>query len=517
MTRCLQALTAVAVVLAAAAAASPLTDMERDIIRVSEGIVELFGRHSDDIWPGYDLSEQPFLVYIPGQFALLMNCGDGADGFEPYPGDWPALRGQVCCSRGQVGNLVGQLAFGFDAGGVTTVAVGFPDSLPPSFDDLELKMLGYIVHEAFHEYQSAAFGETEWAREQMYPIEDAENAALACLEMVLLSDAVQAAWAGDDDRVRRSTGQFVAVRDHRWDRADSFVETFERGKETTEGTARYVELRCLDLARGLDYESSVPGADPLGVNLKHAAMPGSLLDNFRGSMLDGAVPVEDLPRNRIYPVASAQAFLLDYLEVDWKQEVERSTSDFTYARLLRSGLALDEERYAELLEEAKTRYDYPGLLAAAARAIAGHRSSYEEALASFEDRGGTRIAIRFDANGLGRSRSTSATRLVVDRGSRELCGHYDVYTLERDGTFFELHDSGLLEENDYDGHGKTVVFRSPVVEAMAVDGNALAPDVARSATFTSIEIVGEGFELKHDGPGSVEVGEGNIVVDLIPR
>ncbi len=504
-----------------------LTDMELDILRACEGVIRLFASHAGDIWPGYDLARQPFLVYIPERWALLLNCGNAAEGFGPPPPSWPEVSADVCFREGQVGNLVGQLAFGYDAGGVRTVAVGFPESMPESFEDLELKMFGYIVHEAFHEYQDQVFGDIEWAREQEYPIEDVENAALAYLEMALLVEAIEAAWADDADLANEATAQFVAVRAHRWARADSFIATYEGGKETREGTARYVELRCLDFARALDYESSVPDAPPLRRGLEHAALPGFLLEDFRGSMLDGAIPMEDLPRNRIYPVASAQGFLLDYFDVDWKREAERSTPDFAYAPLLGERLGLSQEDLTALLESARARHGYPDLLAAAGRSIESHLAAYREALAVFEQQQGNRIEIAFDTNGLYRSRSTSARRLVVDRGSHELCDRYDVYTLERDGTFFELHDVGLLEENDYDGYRKTVVFYAPSVETVTVDGDAITAPASAAPVpderdadvrhFNALRIVGDGFELTHEGPGTIALAAGSIVVNLTTK
>jgi hypothetical protein len=534
MTRTLLILVAaVAVLTVSATTAAPLeaddalTDMELDILRVCEGVIQLFARHAADIWPGYDLSERPFLVYIPERWALLLNCGNAAKGFGPPPLNWPDLDAEVCFKKGQVGNLVGQLAFGYDAGGVRTVAVGFPESMSESFKDLKLKMFGYVVHEAFHEYQNEVFGDIEWAREQKYPIEDVENAALAYLEMALLVDAVEAAWADDADLASEATAQFVAVRAHRWARADSFIATYEGGKETREGTARYVELRCLDFARVLDYESSAPGAPPLRDDLAHAALPGYLLDDFRDSMVDGAIPMEDLPRNRIYPVASAQGLLLDYFDADWQPEAERSTSDFTYARMLGERLELTEGDYAALIEAAKARHGYPELLAAAGSSIENHLAAYGEALAVFEQQQGSRIEIAFDTNGLYRSRSTSARRLVVDRGAHELCDRYDVYTLERDGTFFELHDVGLLEVNDYDAYGKTVVFYATSVETVTVDGDAIAAPASAAPVpnerdaevrrFTALRIAGDGFELTHEGPGTIALAAGSIVVDLTAK
>ncbi len=145
----------------------------------------------------------------------------------------------------------------------------------------------------------------------------------------------------------------------------------------------------------------------------------------------------------------------------------------------------------------------------------------------FEQQQGSRIEIAFDTNGLYRSRATSATRLVVDRGAHELCDRYNVYTLERDGTFFELHDVGLLEVNDYDGYRKTVIFHAPGVETITVDGDAItAPASAAPVVderepearhFTALRIVGNGFELTHYGPGTITVDASGMVVDLTAK
>jgi hypothetical protein len=512
-----------------APARSELTEMQRDVLRVCEGVVKLFDRHADEIWPGFDLSSQPFLVYIPNQVALLVNCEGSVEDYAAYPPGWPDLGARVCFREGPVEKLAGQLVFGYDAGGVRTVAIGFPESLPVSFEDPELKMLGYVVHEVFHEHQDQVFGEIEWAREQEYPVEDVENAALAYLEMALLVDAVDSAWADDHDAASEAIAQFTAVRDLRWGRTDDFVRIYEGGKETREGTARYVELKCLDLAGGMEYASSIPDAPPLHGALAHGRLPGSLLVDFRDSMVDGAVPVEDLPRNRIYPVAGAQAFLLDYLGVEWKPEAEGSTADFTYAGLLRDQLGLDEEVYPSLVETAMATHDYPMLVAAAEREVAGHRARYDDAVAAFEAQTGTRIEIRFNSNGLYRSRVTSAPKIVVDRGLHEFCSRYDVYTLERDETFFTLSDSGLLEVNEYDDYAKTVVFCAPSVSKIVVDGTAvdaspegrLDLDGSGSAgsgtvfrSFSTLNIVGDGFELTHEGSGTVRGTSDGIEVDL---
>jgi hypothetical protein len=514
-----------------------LSSTDRTVLSVCEGIGALFHAHAEEIWPGYDLSRRPLVIYIPDRWALLLNgsCEGDTTGFGPPPAAWPDVGIDLCYRAGTVGNLVGQLVFGYELCGTQTVAIGFPDSLPP-LEDVEAKAFGYIVHEAFHQYQDEHFGQIEWAREQLYPIEDVENAALAYLEMALLTEALQQAHDGNRDLASTATFEFLAIRRHRWERADEFIRVYESGKEVREGTARYVELRSLSLAGSLTYTPSVPGADPLPSRLRSAALPASLLQDLAQSMVDGTVPIEDMPRNRIYPVACAQALLLDYFSGDasddsggseaddWKAIAEKSTGSFTFAELLEERLGLSEGDYPRLVERVKAERDYPGLLAAAAGAIGRHLEGYRAAIAIFESQPGLRIEITFDANGLYRSRVSSARKLVTDRGANEFCERYDVYTLQREGTFFELHDAPLLERNDYAAKLKTVAFYAPAVDEAVVSGGpapALSAlhgrDSVEPEPFSSIELRGAGFELRHAGAGAVEAGEGILRVDLTAR
>jgi hypothetical protein len=527
---------------------------DRTVLSVCEGIVRLYGSRADEIWPGYDLSARPFVVYVPDRWAVALNttCDGSPPGFGPPPAAWPGLGTDFCYAPGTVENLAGQLVFGYEIGDTETVAIGFPGSLADMTDVVPMAF-GYITHEAFHQYQDEHFGDIAWAREQLYPIDDAENSALAYLEMLLLTDALQSVAADDMDGAREATSRFLAVRAHRWERADDFIPVYEGGKEVREGTARYVEHRSLDLARSLDRPSSIPGVGTLGPAFQGSALPGNLLDDFSDSMIDGAVPVDDMPRNRIYPVACAQGLLLDYFDAapdeqeavpgaqkgggrgsrgaapappgGWKRAAEESTSTFVFADLLAQRLGLLAEDYPALLERALSEHDFATLVEAAQQAIGRHQDRYRSAMADFESQEGRRIEITFDANGLYRSRHSSGPKLVTDRGANEFCEHYNVYTLQREGTFFELHDSAVLEQNDYDARLKTIIFYAPVItraelsgDSAPVSGLLVVPPPESESTaehsFTSIELAGEGFELTYEGEGTITADAEAVAIDL---
>jgi len=49
------------------------TKFEEAVLSVTGEVVQLFKERADEIWPGYDLSEQVFVVYIPDKLVLAVN------------------------------------------------------------------------------------------------------------------------------------------------------------------------------------------------------------------------------------------------------------------------------------------------------------------------------------------------------------------------------------------------------------------------------------------------------------
>ncbi len=486
-------LIAAAAVCSSGTATAALSQDDESALRVCEGVIQFFEQHPDVVWPGYSLAERPFVVYVPGRWAVLLNHHGEVDGFGPPPEEWPGLGTSVLHHAGQLGNLVGQLAFYHEVGDLTTVAVGLPGEFSLPVDEAERRYFGYVVHEAFHQYQYEVWSEVPWAREQLYPIEDTANAALAYLEMLILLDALDALERGDDEGCRSSVERFLSVRGHRWESAAPFVTMYERGKEASEGSARYVELLTLELMGETEYVSSVDGTtSPLREGLGSATMLELLRDGFEERMGDGFIPTADLPRNRIYAVGCAQGVLLDHYGIEWKSRVERETESFAYADLLRRGLGIDEAALVGRFVEAMDLYDYTGALVATESEIGRYLDGYQDALREFDGQPGRRVSVSLDSSGVSRSRVSKGERWVVERGTRSLCTGYEVYTLEKDGLFLQVDNASLLEENDWERRLKTVTFFVPGKMAALLDGGATALPSEGEVRFESVAIVAEG-------------------------
>lgn len=490
-----------------------LTDDDYAALKICEGVIQLFKQFPNSAWPGYDLTQKPFIFYMPGKWALLFNYSKETDGFTAYPEDWPDLGTDVLYHQGQYKNLAGQLAFNLSVDTIKATATNY--SKKSTVD-----LVAFIVHENFHQYQFDAFGEIPWEREERYPIEDRQNTALAYLEMRLLMDALQMAKAEDKVNCREYMKQFVAVRDHRWEQADPFVARYEQEQELKEGTAKYVELKSIDLMTGVKYKSSLSGlTSPLLEDFSSIPMPEYLLADFQKRITGNSISPEDVPRNRIYPVGSAQGFLLDYLKIDWKGKAQQAGSGFTYAQLFRDNLGMEEYESEEFLKKAKDNYDYEKALALTDALIREYLSGFNEALESFEAQDGYRIEINLSSKNLRRSRSSTAKKWRVDKGTRELCRHFNIYVLETvlDNTLLlQVHDTGLLEQNDWDVRIRKVTFFIPEITSISLDGKSLKLAEDTQYQFKNIEMFGKNLKFNYSKDGTIIITDHRVRINLIP-
>lgn len=488
---------------------SNLTEDEYSVLKVCEGVIQLFEQFPDSIWLGYDLSRQPFIVYFPEKWALLINYSKEADGFKPYPEDWPRIGENVLYYEGQYRDLAGQLAFYVPVDTIEVAAVGYREHS-------QMELFKYIVHEAFHEYQYDKFGEIPWEREQKYPIQDRENTALACLEMHLLTDALKASKADMREKCLEYVRQFVAVRDYRWNRADPFIRKYEQGQEINEGTAKYVESKSVSLLAGLKYESTMTDpAGPILDQFSSVTMPELIMRDMRERFTGKSISPEDVPRNRIYSVGSAQGYLLDYFDIDWKAEAQQAGSTYTFAGLFKEHLDIDDSQMRQLFDNARANYNYEGILASSDTLVNEYVDGFKAALESFESQTGYRMEIDLKSNGVMRSRHSRSKKWVVDNGTRELCGHFNIYTLTKNELLLQVENTALLEQNDWDKKTKKVVFFIPEIASINLNGEPVKPTDGIKYRFDKIEILGPNMKFSYSKSGTA-IFEGNRVsINLI--
>ena len=508
------------VILAAAACGTPrarLSGHELAVLEATEAAAHLFKQNPGAVWPGYDLSRQPFIVYVPDKWALLLNApaGNAVEGFSSVPSGWPDLGIPALYHEGQYKDLVGQLAFALPVAGFEVAAVGIPEGLVPDQAFPNPGMMDFIIHENFHEFQDKSFGEIPWAREERYPILDEGNTALAYLEMALLRDALAPAYARDRARLEGLVRLFAAVRKERWEKGPPFVRSYEQGQEIREGTAQYVQMRCVDLLKDLDYQSSVNGR---GVRdaLKEFSPLAIRSKDFETRMKGSTVQPDDMIRNRIYPVGATLGFLADALGISWKDAAQKAGPDFAFHDVLAAGSAPDGRSGPALVEELKRRYGYEGILAATRAAIAAYKRDFDEALGAFEAQPGIRVEIGFSYRSLSRSRVGAGRKWVLDAGAVSLGRTYRVFTLKNDVLTLETKDNGVLEHDDWDARRKQAAFFAPEITVLAIDGEAGAFAPSLSREFKTLDLAGPNFAISVKRSGAILVSGRTVKVKLEP-
>lgn len=516
----MRTVTAVCLCLAAASTSALAQDVPRPAsddsasLAAVAAVVDVFRRSGDAFWPGYDLSTQPFLVYHPDQWAVLVNPRGAAAGYVPYPASWPALGAPALLRTGPIEGFAGQLVFDYPSGDTTVVAVPILTETARQLGSPWRYLFAFITHEAFHQFQRSAFREIDTPAEEAYPILDARNNALAALEMHVLRDAALAAEARDTATARHLAALFAAVRHARWQRASASVREYERAKEITEGTAKYVETRAVAAlaARCRSRNATAAGECPWFDTLTAGRY---LAADFTSRFTAGALRPGDVPRNRIYPVAATVGLLLDFFGVPWKAATASAADSFTTAGLLDSSLHLSPVRLGTLEREAERRYGFAAILATSERLVAEYHGEYQRALTAFEAQPGFRVEVQLPASSTSRSRSSTGARWAVNEGRTVLSERFVVYTLRRPAgeLFLKVEGRSLLDET-VEGGQRRITFYVPDVARMEADGTPLSPGAQGGRRFASLRIETPGFSLQTALRGTLAVRGRTVSIRL---
>jgi hypothetical protein len=486
-------------------------------LRTIAAIVTAFWTSHDSAWPGYDLSEQPFLVYRPGKWAVVLNPPGAIEDYRPYPPSWPPLGAPALVHLGGNPDLVGQLEFDFPVGDVTTVAIPLADNLPEEPVARASSAFAFVVHEAFHQFQRGAFREADEPSEERYPILDAANSARAALEMRIVADAVRALERADSASVRRLTGWFLAERRFRWEQASPQVREFERVKERTEGTAKYVETRLIaDMAiLCRTGESTDPDLCP---SFRSLTVSGYLQTDFESRLTGGALAPADVARNRIYPTGAAMGVLLDFFRAEWKQAVAALPDSSSLADLLARSVPAPDSRLASLRKEADRHYGLARVQRRTQALVDAYVREADDAIRAFEAQPGIRVEVQLPAAGTSRSRSSTARRWVVNDGTRVFGSGFLAYTLRRPDqqVFLTVERRAVLDDLVPQGE-RRVAFFVPSLDSIRVDGAPRAAAAAGDCQFERLNVRGAGFSLDARVPGTMVIGVDRVAIRLSPQ
>ncbi|MCK4410569.1 MAG: hypothetical protein KAW67_10800 [Candidatus Eisenbacteria sp.] len=259
--------------------------LEREVQRVNEG---------RQFWPGYDPLAVPLAIF-DGTNTFLFRHPTPPEGFVEGA-NLHVLEGRHAAV---VANSSAQI------GGVSTATVML-ESLPP--ENTLSEWAAVVVHEAFHVFQGST-GRRWGANEVdlfLYPVDDAALLTLRRLE----TEALGRAFAARDRDIAAGWAQCALdLRHERFDGMDPAFQAYERGIETHEGTATYVEY----------------------------GVTGRTRPDFPAEGFDA----EDV-RSRAYTTGVAWALLLDRFDPNWRDGFDGDESRHLYAELAEAPLLIQE-------------------------------------------------------------------------------------------------------------------------------------------------------------------------------
>lgn len=339
------------------------------------------------LFPGWDFSQTPTLLYRPNVQDVLLNFPRAPEGFSritpPFPvGDYPvyvrndethfSIDGQ---NTRTTLDGVSTLVVADRASQMRSQLRAIAQNQNPAFisgwlDDWNFlsspySALGTILHEAFHVYQHQQAPD-KGANEMVvarYPVLDATNNALHKLEGFILRDALR---PSDRDALLEHAKTFVAVRQYRQARLDSAFVAYENLNEYSEGIAKYIEYVFFQQGTAL-----TPTAD-MWLYDGFSGYGSALTEHF-DQQLDFAVRLiagdENMGMGRygagplrfkLYQLGAMQALLLDALTADWHTAI--FDPHVYLSDLLAEAVALTPTEATRYRERAFATYNFADLL-----------------------------------------------------------------------------------------------------------------------------------------------------------
>lgn len=205
------------------------------MLALAAHLVEAAPRLSQ-IWPGYWPPEQPFILYLPGEGALLVSAGEKPSSFQPLvtPQLPERLKGRAFWHAGALADVRTPFVTGYSIGGGKTAILVDATTVK------EENLAPFLLHEQFHDYQKHAFRQYALS-DFVDPLAVRDRAAFAASAEAERRILIKAFGTEEPQAARRLLQQYFAIRRARQATMPADAVKVERALERIEGTAYYVD------------------------------------------------------------------------------------------------------------------------------------------------------------------------------------------------------------------------------------------------------------------------------------
>jgi hypothetical protein len=470
----------------ASAAVDPAVTLDRSaLLALAVRLVDAAPRLAN-LWPGYWPPEQAFVIYVPGQGALLVSTGEKPDSFHPLtdPAIPDRLKKRVSWHDGDLPDVRRPFVTGYPIGAGKTAILVDATKLG------EEHIATLLLHEQFHAYQKDAFKRYAFAQfVDPLAIKDRPGfAATAETERRILAKALR---SEKPKARRRLLQQYFALRRERESAMPAEAVRVERGLERVEGTAHYVDLAGLALLNGRP-----EGVRPL------------LADRLQKPIAsENGAFVTQWFRSRSYATGAAITYFISLLDPgDWRFKIQgESMPD----QLLESLVGLPAPGAAPaLVREARASMGYGAILRELEPAIRAGEKTELKSVEEFLAGAPYRVILEAEKAGTDGSAGFSANRMVQLGPATMALPEATTFNYSAPSITLTSRNLPVLMEPR---ERYTVVAPSrPEIVGLG----STAPGEHRLG---SILIRSAGLELRVDRPVVVSISETSVTVRLADR
>jgi hypothetical protein len=476
-------------------------------------ICNVSAEFGNDIWPGLDYNDIPILIYRPDTIAFLFNHPDPPAEFEPATEIPWNFKKTVYKFEGRFRNFIGQFWIWEDINGLATLVCPYGDD-----EGYEQRFFLFVIHEAFHTFQASHFADRGDSQEEYYPLTILENNALATLENLILAQVAEAMIDNQKEKIAGLARQFAVIREHRYRKAPPFVRNHERVKERLENTAFFVEKRFQEAGKRPGYAPTnflrYARFDPY---IERAEVLKALRDGIEGHVQNGAIVPMAMPRYRIYDNGATIGYLLDFLDIDWKERVASDSAFLFHHPLIEHfNISPDQEEQERTIETIKQEYDFGKILAAAELNI----NEYAAELSALEEKirksGRNEYVITINTErSFSRSKRGTKRVLYADEGHVTLIEGIDQFLMKNKTASVSIRNKGLIYYLPEDEKTRVVrLFTDQLPAGIHMDGKEISFAQGDYSFESSLLLeIGDLLEIRGQS-GRVVVNPGKVEIFL---
>lgn len=447
----------------------------REFFSVSQSVGE-------DIWPGFRLHEEAFLVFRPGERSFLVNPQNPPESLEEI--SVPGLPARV---------------FVIPAGGLR-ISAGLPFQKGFLFLDNRVMLARHtrnmpretfyrlVVHETFHDYQARAFPAESTLPVCRYPYEDTQRIFLARVEDGVLANTVGLLVRVPVDlaQVRDSFSLFLGLRQSRFRPSgqDDAMRDIELREERVEGTARYVETMYAVEA----------GYTTLRESLAQLSME---LMRFSPS---------NLQKWKYYRTGLALALVLDALSLPhWKARCQEGQCLYPFAAEALNGEVAEVSKDQRDQQVKRSRVE----LQEVESGLSQYLQKEADLLEKWAKEGHFRVEIRVPEKGTAYYSSRGVTFETSD------CNRFISGILSWVDSRYGLQISGRGAMVRHGEQGYVLWFYHDLSQGrMRLDGQEISLEDGQVSFSDSLQVSFQGFQWSVRGSGEVRVSGRDCVIQL---